>query len=110
MSRYREVVKNNSVNSPVLFVGCGGRGSDIVKGVADRALHDDNSKLRFVTFDTDVNDILRIDKSANVIAIQTSTTASVGQYLKRDKEAKEEWFPLNKMVEKKSMSEGAGHD
>ena len=108
MSKLVEVVQPNVVNAPVLFVGCGGIGSKIIKGVADRALHDDNSMLRFVCMDTDVNDILSINKGANIRAVATSSTATIETYLKNDKIAKEKWFPGNKMLDSKPVSEGAG--
>lgn len=108
MSKLFETVQPNVVNAPILFVGCGGKGSQIIRGVADRALHDDNSMLRFVCMDTDVNDILNVDKGANVRAVQTSSTATIETYLKNDKIAKEYWFPENKMLDPKPVSEGAG--
>ena len=108
MGRLQEKVQKNKVNAPVIFIGCGGIGSKIVKGVADRALHDDNSNLRFVVMDTDVNDIAKVDKGANIIAVQTSSTATIENYLKNDKEAKNKWFPVNKMLDPKPVSEGAG--
>ncbi len=108
MARLQEKVQMNKVNAPVIFIGCGGIGSKIIKGVADRALHDDNSNLRFVVMDTDVNDISKVDKGANIIAVQTSSTATIENYLKNDKEAKNKWFPVNKMLDPKPVSEGAG--
>ena len=108
MARIKENLEKNVVNAPVLFVGCGGIGSKIIKGVADRALHDDNTLLRFVCMDTDVNDILNVDKGANVRSVQTSSTATIETYLKNDKIAKNYWFPENKMLDSKSVSEGAG--
>lgn len=108
MSKLVEHVQANVVNAPVLFIGCGGIGCKIIKGVADRALSDDNSLLRFICMDTDVNDILNVDKSANIKAIQTSSTATIETYLKNDKDAKNSWFPENKMLDSKPVSEGAG--
>lgn len=108
MGKLIETVQANSVNAPVLFVGCGGIGSKIIKGVADRALHDDNTLLRFVCMDTDVNDIINVDKGANVRSVTTSSTATIETYLKNDKIAKNYWFPENKMLDSKSVSEGAG--
>ena len=108
MGRIQEKIQKNKVNAPVIFIGCGGIGSKIVKGVADRAVHDDNSNLRFVVMDTDVNDISGVDKGANIVAVQTSSTATIENYLKNDKEAKSKWFPVNKMLDSKPVSEGAG--
>ncbi len=108
MGRIQEKIQKNKVNAPVIFIGCGGIGSKIVKGVADRAVHDDNANLRFVIMDTDVNDISGVDKEANIVAVQTSSTATIENYLKNDKEAKSKWFPVNKMLDSKPVSEGAG--
>lgn len=104
----KEKVQSNKVNAPILFIGVGGIGSKIVKGVADRAINDDTSNIRFVVMDTDVNDLLTVNKGAEIVAIQTSSTSSVESYLKNDKDAKYNWFPENKMMDSKTVSEGAG--
>lgn len=104
----KEKVQSNKVNAPILFIGVGGIGSKIVKGVAERALKDDTSNIRFVVMDTDVNDLLTVNKGAEIVAIQTSSTSSVESYLKNDKDAKYGWFPENKMMDSKTVSEGAG--
>lgn len=103
-----EKVQPNKVNAPILFIGVGGIGSKIVKGVADRAIKDDTSNIRFVVMDTDVNDLLSVNRGAEIIAIQTSSTSSVESYLNNDKDAKLNWFPENKMLDSKTVSEGAG--
>lgn len=102
----KEKIQPNKLNAPILFIGTGGRGSDIIKGIAKRAVNDDTGNLRFVVMDTDANDLL----SANygVIPIQTSSTSFVGSYLNNDKDAKMNWFPENKMLDAKNVSEGAG--
>ncbi len=104
----KEKIQSNKVNAPILFIGVGGIGSKIVKGVADRAINDDTSNIRFVVMDTDVNDLLTVNKGAEIVAIQTSSTSSVESYLKNDKDAKHNWFPENKMMDSKTVSEGAG--
>ncbi len=103
----KENVQSNKVNAPILFIGVGGIGSKIVKGVADRAAKDDTSNIRFVVMDTDVNDLLSVNKGAEIVAVQTSSTSIVENYLKNDKEARA-WFPENKMMDSKTVSEGAG--
>ena len=108
MPRLKETVQKNQVNAPVIFIGCGGIGSKIIAGVAHRAIHDDTSNMRFVVMDTDVNDISKVDKGANIIAVQTSSTATIENYLKNDEESKTKWFPVNKMLDSKPVSEGAG--
>lgn len=104
----KEKVQPNKVNAPVLFIGVGGIGSKIIKGVADRCLKDDTSNIRFVVMDTDVNDLLNVNKGATITAVQTSSTSTVEDYLKNDADAKNGWFPENKMLDPKAVSEGAG--
>lgn len=104
----KEKIQPNKVNAPTLFIGVGGKGSEVIKGVADRAVGDDTSNIRFVVMDTDVNDLISVNKGTEIIAIQTSSTSSVGNYLENDKEAKNDWFPENKMLDSKMVSEGAG--
>lgn len=104
----KEKVQPNKVNAPVLFIGVGGIGSKIIKGVADRCLLDDTSNIRFVVMDTDVNDLLNVNKGATITAVQTSSTSTVEDYLKNDTDAKHGWFPENKMLDPKAVSEGAG--
>lgn len=104
----REKLQPNKVNAPILFIGVGGIGSKIIKGVADRTIGDDTANIRFVVMDTDVNDLLSVNKGPEVIAIQTSSTTSVENYLNNDKDAKLNWFPENKMMDSKTVSEGAG--
>ncbi len=104
----KEKIQPNKVNAPTLFIGVGGIGSKIIKGVHDRSRNDDTSNIRFVVMDTDVNDLISVDDGAEIVAIQTSSTSSVESYLKNDKEAKRHWFPENKMLDSKTVSEGAG--
>lgn len=104
----KEKLQANQVNAPVIFIGEGGTGSKIIKGVADRCIHDDTSNVRFVILDTDANDLISVNKGAEIIAIQTSSTSCVEDYLKNDKDAKNNWFPENKMMDSKAVSEGAG--
>lgn len=106
----KEKVQPNKVNAATLFIGVGGIGSKIIKGVADRCNIncDDTSNIRFVVMDTDVNDLLKVNAGAQIIAIQTSSTSSVENYLNNDKDAKHNWFPENKMLDSKTVSEGAG--
>lgn len=104
----KENLQPNKVNASTLFIGVGGIGSKIIKGVADRCLDDDTSNIRFVVMDTDVNDLLSVNKGAEIVTIQTSSTSSVESYLNNDTDAKKNWFPENKMLDSKTVSEGAG--
>ena len=104
----KEKIQPNKVNAPVLFIGVGGIGSKIIKGINKRCMGDDTSNIRFLVMDTDVNDLLKVNDGANVIAVQTSSTSTVEDYLKNDVDAREGWFPENKMLDSKAVSEGAG--
>ena len=103
----KELLKPNKVNA-TLFIGVGGIGSRIIKGVAERCVNDDKSNLRFVSMDTDVNDLSRLEDGAVITAIQTSSTRSIKDYLNFDADAKKNWFPENRILDYKTVSEGAG--
>ena len=103
----KELLQGNKVGA-TLFVGVGGIGSRIIKGVADRCLNDIVDNIRFVTMDTDVNDLSRLENGSVITTIQTSSTRSIKDYLAYDKDAKDNWFPVNKILDYKTVSEGAG--
>ena len=97
------------MSAPTLLVGIGGRGSDIVLRVAEKASNEQRKRISFVVLDTDVNDLESVKrKNPNVVTIQTSTNATVGEYLNLDTFAKEEWFPVNHHLNSKKLTEGAG--
>lgn len=102
-----EKLQPNKVEA-TLFVGLGGIGSRIIKGVRERCVYDDLENVQFVTMDTDVNDLERLEKGPSILSIQTSSSRSVAAYLRNDKVAKDEWFPENKILDGKTVSEGAG--
>ena len=59
--------------------------------------------------DTNVNDLTAVKSSGKKIYyVQTSNTKSVGDYLKHDEDALENWFPRNSVMYSKTVSEGAG--
>ncbi len=92
-----------------LFVGVGGIGSEIITRVAERSAEGELEYLRFVAMDTDVNSLRGVKGSkARVIAVQTSSTQSVLDYLKNDDDARQNWFPNNTTLYPKTVSEGAG--
>ena len=103
----RENLKPNEV-SATLFVGVGGIGSKIIKGVANRSIHDNTENVRFVVLDTDVNDLIRLESGAVVSTVQTSSPRSIKDYLGNDQHAKKHWFPENRILDDKTVSEGAG--
>ncbi len=102
----KEILQPNHVDA-TLFIGVGGIGSDIVKRVADLCIDDDTSAVRFVTLDTDVNDLERVEKGIKITTIQTSSPRSVRDYLEDDPDTAN-WFPSNNIIDGKTVSEGAG--
>ena len=105
----REIIKDNVVDAPTLFVGVGGTGSDIVKMVAEMCRPGEVENISFVCLDTNVNDLSGVAKSkATIKAVQTSNTQTVGNYLDYDQDALQNWFPKNAVLYDKTVSEGAG--
>lgn len=106
MKKNPEIMPNHVAST--LFVGVGGIGSKIVKRVADLAVNDDLSKVRFVSLDTDVNSLEGLEKDGvRISSIQTSSPRTVADYLIDDK-ATVNWFPENRILDDKTVSEGAG--
>lgn len=103
----KEKLQPNKVEA-TLFVGLGGIGSRIIKGVRDRCVNDSLENVQFVTMDTDVNDLERLENGPSIVTIQTSSSRSVAAYLRNDEVARNEWFPENKILDGKTVSEGAG--
>lgn len=103
----KENLRPNDV-SATLFVGMGGIGSKIIKGIATRALHDRNDSVRYCVLDTDVNDLTKLENGAVIEMIQTSSPRSIKDYLANDHHAKYHWFPENRILDDKTVSEGAG--
>ncbi len=97
------------MNAPTLIVGLGGKGSDVALRVSRMVSDEQRQRIAFAVFDTDVNE-LRVIKEKNpfVHTIQTSTKLSVGQYLSIDDHARETWFPINAILNSKTLTEGAG--
>lgn len=66
-------------------------------------------KDRICSFDTDINELREIREANPFIkTIQTSTKLTVGEYLNIDTHARDEWFPVNGILNSKSLTEGAG--
>lgn len=103
----KEILQPNEVNS-TLFVGVGGIGSRIIKRVADSCINDKVDNIRFVTLDTDVNELTQLENGSVITTVQTSSTRSIKDYLDFDTDAKENWFPENRILDSKTVSEGAG--
>jgi len=97
------------MNAPTLLVGLGGTGSDIVQKVYDRATAKQRENISFVIFDTDVNELRVIEeKTPQIRTIQTSTRLTVGEYLDVDTYSRDNWFPVNRILNGKALTEGAG--
>lgn len=97
------------MNAPTLIVGLGGKGSDIVLRVANLASDEERKRIGFVVFDTDANELREIkDANPYVETIQTSTNLTVGEYLNIDTHSRDTWFPVNSMINRKALTEGAG--
>lgn len=95
--------------APTLIVGLGGTGSDIIGRVSRQVSEAQAESIRFVVFDTDVNELRQIRQdNGKIRTIQTSSRITVGEYLARDANARENWFPVNDILNKKVISEGAG--
>ena len=108
MTMAKEIVKNNQVEAPTLFIGVGGTGCDIVKRVAEMCRPGETQNISFVCLDTNVNDLSNISRSnAKIYYVQTSNTQTVGSYLDYDEEARKKWFPKNAVMYDKTVSEGA---
>ncbi len=108
MSIKKERLSDNTTKE-TLFVGVGGIGSSIVTRIAEMCKGTEADNLRFVVMDTNAND-LRVVKGSNAVitAVQTSSTQSVLDYLKKDDDARNNWFPNNTTLYTKTVSEGAG--
>ena len=103
-----EILEDNKV-SMTLFVGVGGIGSRIIKGVAEKCSDTELDNINFVVFDTNANDLEDIRASeTNMYFVQTSSTSTVGDYLREDSYAFDHWFPKNSVMYAKSMTDGAG--
>lgn len=95
--------------APTLLVGLGGTGSKIVCRVSNMVSTEQRDHLGFAVFDTDINELRDIQKANPFIKIiQTSTKLSVGEYLNIDTHARDTWFPVNAILNSKTLTEGAG--
>ncbi len=99
--------------APTLLIGLGGVGSKIVDRVATRVSEEVPEQLQnriaYAVFDTDINELQEIHlRNPRVTPIQTSTKLTVGEYLNLDAHARDEWFPVNPILNSKTLTEGAG--
>ena len=97
------------MNAPTLLVGLGGTGSEIVQKVFEMATPRQRENIGFVIFDTDVNELRIIEeKTPQIRTVQTSTRLTVGEYLDIDTYSRDTWFPVNRILNGKALTEGAG--
>ncbi len=95
--------------APTLLVGLGGAGSKIVTRVSKLVNAEQRDHIGFAVFDTDINELRDIQRANPFIKIiQTSTKLSVGEYLNIDTHARDTWFPVNAILNSKTLTEGAG--
>ena len=95
--------------APTLLVGLGGTGSKIVCRVSKMVTEEQKKHIGFAVFDTDINELREIREANPYIkTIQTSTKLTVGEYLNIDTHARDTWFPVNGILNSKSLTEGAG--
>jgi Tubulin/FtsZ family, GTPase domain. len=97
--------------APTLILGLGGTGSKIVARVAEKVKESATTqanRIAYVTFDTDINELRTIrEKYPAVRTVQTSTMHTVGDYLTVNTNARDNWFPVNEMLNRKTLTEGA---
>ncbi len=97
--------------APTLIIGLGGTGSKVIEKVADKVRETSTSqfeRIAFVGFDTDINDLAEIRRrSPQIYTVQTSTRSTVGEYLNINTNARDNWFPVNEMMNRKTLTEGA---
>ena len=97
------------MNAPTLLIGLGGTGCKIVERVSKLATPEQRESIAYAVFDTDVNDLRGIkERNPFIHTIQTSVKQTVGEYISKNPRASSKWFPLNNILNKKTMTEGAG--
>lgn len=100
---------DNIVRNQLMVIGLGGTGSKIVCRVSQMVTEEQRKRIGFAVFDTDINELREIREANPFIkTIQTSTKLTVGEYLNIDTHARDEWFPVNGILNSKSLTEGAG--
>lgn len=97
------------MSAPTLLVGIGGTGSGIVQRVYELATEEQRKNIGFVVFDTDVNELRTIEeRTPQIRTVQTSSRMTVGEYLDADEYSRDSWFPVNRILNSKALTEGAG--
>lgn len=97
------------MNAPTLLIGLGGTGCKIIERVSQMVNDEQRNNIAFAVFDTDINDLRGIqERNPFIKIIQTSTKQTVGEYLNKDTHARDTWFPVNAILNGKTLTEGAG--
>lgn len=97
------------MSAPTLLVGIGGTGSGIVQRVYELATEEQRKNIGFVVLDTDVNELRIIEeRTPQIRTVQTSSRMTVGEYLDADEYSRNTWFPVNRILNSKALTEGAG--
>lgn len=97
------------MNAPTLLIGLGGTGCKIIEKVSKMVTGEQRNNIAFAVFDTDINDLRGIqERNPFIKTIQTSTKQTVGEYLNKDTHARDTWFPVNAILNGKTLTEGAG--
>lgn len=95
--------------APTLIIGLGGTGCEIASRVDKLTNNEQRKFVRFVHFDTDANELrMRREETPYIKIVQTSSSLTVGQALRNDREARENSFPSNLQLLNKPLTEGAG--
>lgn len=96
------------MSAPTMFVGLGGTGAKIVS-MLEKQNRGSDKMLGYAIFDTDANELRDIrEKGFKGALIQTAENLTVGEYLDVDTEAANRWFPVNRILNRKTLTEGAG--
>jgi hypothetical protein len=94
--------------SPTLLIGLGGIGSVIVDSIYKMIPKENRENIAALAFDTNINDLEKLENLPKDNIFQTSSDKAVWQYV-LDNEGIKDWFPYeNKEIMEKTLSEGAG--
>lgn len=97
--------------APSVIIGVGGIGCDICASIARRMPADEpeSSHVRFAIIDTDVNTIKNYQRMGFTgTSIVLSDNMTVGTCREMMKTYIRDWYPVNEIFDRKSMTEGAG--